>query len=105
MTNSESLVYKIDRIEVNDKYLTLWNYGDGLIKTISFPPPLAGISKEVESIANIAHGLDGSVHYLDDPEHGFDSWEDFSAFHIPKTKSGIPFFPPNGWMRKRVIYF
>ena len=69
MTNSESLVYKIDRIEVNDKYLTLWNYGDGLIKTISFPPPLAGISKEVESIANIAHGLDGSVHYLDDPEH------------------------------------
>ena len=38
-------------------------------------------------------------------DDGFDTWEDFCAFHMPKGKDGAPFYPPNGWMRKRVIYF
>lgn len=38
-------------------------------------------------------------------DDGFDTWEDFQAFHMPKGKHGAPFYPPNGWMRKRVIYF
>lgn len=38
-------------------------------------------------------------------DDGFDSWEDFCDFHMPEGKDGAPFYPPNGWMRKRVIYF
>lgn len=38
-------------------------------------------------------------------DDGFDTPQDFINFHMPRKHPEVHFYPKNGWMRKRVIYF